>query len=196
MYAQQHACIPPAPPTPLILAGWAHSNDVEKMLRWEETVAWAIDNGCAEVVRAIPDEDFYFVDEPSTYAVGPLGRPMCRPWDFDSKGCPSSEEIDQHLDTLRSHWSEIVGHELAIVTRPFKFTGAKARRLLVQADGTARPAWGGWAHLSLLETERRAFTRFRGAINSAIAPHEVDHVDFTTDAEPVVPGEAPQATRP
>lgn len=195
-YAEHQSCIPPAPPTPLILAGWAYSNDMEKMRRWEETVAWANENGCAEVVRAIPDEDFYFVDDPTTSAVGPLGGPMYRPWDFESKGCPSSEEIAQHLDTLRSHWSEIVGPELANVTRPLKFTGTKVRRLLVQADCAARPPWGGWAHLSSLETERRAFTRFRGAINNAIAPHEVDHVDFTTNAEPVAPGEAPQATRP
>lgn len=195
-FAKASPCTPPSPPKPLILAGWAYSNDLEKMRRWEETVAWANGNSCAEVVGAIPDEDFYFVDEPTTYTIGPLGGPMYRLWDFDSKGRPSSEEIAQHFETLVSHWSEIVGSELAHITHPLIFTGEKARRLLVHADGASRPPWGGWSHLSSVETERRAFTRFRGAINNTIAPHEVDHVDFTTDAEPGTPGDTPQAARP
>ena len=32
-----------------------------------------------------------------------------------------------------------------------------------------------------LETERRTFTHFRAALNKAIAPHEVDPIDFTTE---------------
>jgi hypothetical protein len=44
---------------PLILNGWAYSNDVEKMRRWEETVTWARDNGSPEIIE-IPDEDFYY----------------------------------------------------------------------------------------------------------------------------------------
>jgi len=30
------------------------------MNRWEETVNWAKDNGCEEIVSEIPDADFYF----------------------------------------------------------------------------------------------------------------------------------------
>lgn len=75
-HAEHHPCRPPSPPKPLILAGWAYSNDDEKMLRWEETVNWAKANGCAEIVNGIPDSDFYFVDHPSTYAIGPLGEPL------------------------------------------------------------------------------------------------------------------------
>lgn len=195
-FAKAHPCTPPSPPKPLILAGWAYSNDVEKMQRWEETVAWANDNGCLEFVREILDHDFYFVSESSTYTVGLAGGPMYRPWDFDSKLRPSSEEVARIFETLKCRWSEIVGPELAHITRPFAFTGEKARRLLVLADGSARPPWGGWLSLSHVETERRTFTRFRAAVNYAIAPHEIDHVDFTTDAEPIVPGDAPQAARP
>ena len=195
-YANAHPCTPPSPPVPLILASWAYSNDVEKMRQWEETVAWANGNSCAEVVGAIPDEDFYFVDEPTTHTVGPLGGPMYQPWDFDSKGCPSVEEIAQHLETLISRWSEIIGPEIAHITRPLAFTGKKARRLLVRAEGSARPPWGDWSRLSSVETERRAFTRFREAINKVIAPHEVDHVDFTTAAAHGAQGDARQATRP
>jgi len=172
-------CIPPSPPIPLILAGWAYSNDVEKMQRWEETVAWARNNGCPEIVE-VPDEDFYYAEEPVFHKVGPEGGPMYRPWDFEKKERPSSNQIAEHLETLKSRWQDIAGPELAQVTHPLEFTGAKARRLLVQADDTARPPWGGWSHLSAVESDRRSFTRFRASINRAIAPHVVDHVDFIT----------------
>jgi len=197
-YASTHSCTPPSPPRPLILAGWACSNDIDKMRRWEETVAWATDNGCPEAVRGIADDDFYCVDEPSTYTVGPLGGPMYRPWDSECKVLPPSGEVERHFDTLLARWSEIVGPRLGSITRPIAFTGEKARRLLVHADGTARPPWGSWSHLSHIEGERRTFTHFRAAINAAIAPHEVDHVDFTTEgnAEPGAPGGAPNSDAP
>ena len=94
----------------------------------------------------------------------------------------------RYFETLKSKWAEVVGPELAHITRPLAFTGEKARRLLVFADGSASPPWGGWTYLSSIESERHTFTRFRTAVNDTIAPHEVDHIDFTTDAEPIVPG--------
>lgn len=179
-YARAHPCTPPFPPKPLILAGWVYSSDVDKMRRWEDTVAWASNNGCADLVD-IPAGDFYYDDEPTSYTVGPLGGPMYRPWDSKVKNRPPASEIAKHLEMLISHWQEIVGSDLAQFTRPLGFTGAKARCLLVRADGTARPPWGGWSRLSSVESERRTFTHFRASINKAIAPHEVDHVDFKTD---------------
>lgn len=101
-YAQLHPFAPPSPPKPLILAGWAYSNDVEKMQRWQETVAWAAKNGCTNLVSGIPDSDFYFVEEPTSYEVGPLGGLMYRPWDFEEKSPLSSEKIAQLIDTLVS----------------------------------------------------------------------------------------------
>jgi hypothetical protein len=190
LHATSRHCIPPSPPLPLILAGWAYTNDCEKMQRWEETVAWAERNGCTEIVSEIPDSDFYSVDSPTTYSIGPSGGPMYRSWDFDPKPRPSSEEICRCLVALTNGWSEIVGEDLARVTRPLAFSGMKARRLLVHADANARPPWGEWFRLSRLEPERRTFTQFRAAINKAIAPHETDHVDFITDREP-----APNVTR-
>jgi len=86
--------------------------------------------------------------------------------------------------TLLSDWSHIVGKELASITRPLALTGKKARRLFVSADAAFIPPWGGWSHLSTQEVERRTFTQFRAAINKAIAPHEVDHIDFTTEENP------------
>lgn len=179
-HAQMRPCVPPSPPKPLILTGWVYSNDVEKMRRWEETVAWAISNGCANIVE-IPDQDFYYVEKPTSYAVGPLGGPMYRPWDFKAKDRPPPHQVLEHLEALRSRWRDIAGPELARITRPLVFTGAKARRLLVQADAGARPPWGGWSQLSAVESERRTFTCFRASINRAIAPFEVDHVDFITE---------------
>jgi hypothetical protein len=180
-HAKSRACTPPLPPTPLILAGWIYSNDRDKTQRWTETVAWAYANDCGQLVDKIPDQEFYFVENPSTYSIGPLGGPMYRPWDSEPKPAPSSNVINRSLKVLLSNWSEIVGKELGSTTRPLALTGRKGRRLLVHADSDFRPLWGTWSHLSSIEPERRAFTRFRAAINRAIAPHEIDHVDFTSD---------------
>ena len=144
---------------------------------------WANANGCAHLVTSIPDTDYYFVGELSTYAIGPGGGPMYREWDFEAKNRLSPRDLDQHLERLKLDWSRIVGEQLGRATRPIKFTGKKARRLLVYADGNVRPMWGDWYKLSQSQSERREFTRFRSAINEAIAPHEIDHVDFTTDTE-------------
>ncbi|MBN1900622.1 hypothetical protein JW926_04765 [Candidatus Sumerlaeota bacterium] len=180
-YAQLNPCKPSSPPIPLILAAWTATNDLEKKQRWEETIAWAETNGCSHLVSCIPDQDFYFVEKPTDYMVGPLGVPMYRTWDFETKTRPSSEQIVQLMGILRSHWLEIVGSEIGSITRPLAFTGDKARRLLVFANASFTPPWGGWSYLSRHESERRTFTHFRTAINTAIAPHEVDHIDFITD---------------
>jgi Dna[CI] antecedent, DciA len=180
-YADSHPCTPSRPPTPLILAvRWA-SNDIEKMLRWRETVDWAAANNCTAIVSTISEQDFYQVDKPSNYPIGPLGGPCYRPWDFEAKERPSSEDILKHLDDLSAHWAEIVGSSLAAVTRPLAFTGNKARRLLIQAEGSAVPPWGSWSCLSRDEAKRRTFTRIRSAINKALTPHEVDHIEFITE---------------
>ena len=46
----------PPPPVPLILAGWAYSNDVEKRSRWQETLAWADHHGLGTLLSDIGDE--------------------------------------------------------------------------------------------------------------------------------------------
>lgn len=177
-YAESRPCVPPSPPKPLILAGWAYSNDNEKAQRWQETVAWANAHACPEIVSEIPDADYYFVDSLSAYTIGPLGGPMYQEWNFETKAKPTPRELDEHLRTLSSKWSEIVGNELGRATRPLRFGGQKSRRLLISANANTCPTWGGWSYLSNDESERRAFTRFRAAINKAIVPHEVDHADF------------------
>ncbi len=58
-HARSNSCMPKSPPKPLILAGWAYSSDEEKAERWEEIIAWATSNGCAEIINRIKNEDFY-----------------------------------------------------------------------------------------------------------------------------------------
>jgi hypothetical protein len=47
---------------PLILAGWAYSNDVEKRDRWQETLDWADRHGVADFVNVSP-KNMYSVNE-------------------------------------------------------------------------------------------------------------------------------------
>ena len=180
-YAQLHPCVPPSPPKPLILAGWVYSNDIEKMQRWEETVAWANQNRCTNLVSGIPDSDFYYVEKPISEEIGPLGGPMYRPWDFEAKIRPSSDQLAQFIATLLSRWPEVVGNELASVTRPLAFTGEKARRLLVFANATATPPMGELDASFNARNQTTNFHSFWAAINKAIAPHEIDHIDFIAE---------------
>jgi hypothetical protein len=177
-YADVNNCHPPHPPKPLILSGWIYSNDLERKTRWEETVQWASTNNCLDLVEGIHDSDFYEVEELTTHQIGPLGGPMYLPWDYEEKDLPAQGDIDSYLDRLISNWESIVGKELSRMTKPLMFTGKKARRLLVSYQESFDPPWGGWSHLSDIESERRSFTDFRAAINRAISPHEVDHIEF------------------
>jgi hypothetical protein len=180
-FSETHPCNPSRPPAPLILGGWAFSDDTDKMRVWRETVDWASANGCVGIVEGIADGDFYKVETPTRYSVGPMGGPCYRPWDFEAKVRPSEDELAKHLEYLSVHWADIAGLALSTVTCPIAFTGKKARRLLMQAEDTATPPWGGWSHRSSDEAMRRMFTRFRSAVNKAIRPHEVDHIEFITN---------------
>jgi hypothetical protein len=70
-FAERNNCMPPQPPVPLILAGWAYTSDADKMERWNQTVAWAEENACSDLVQGIGDGDFYTVGDVSSGAVGP-----------------------------------------------------------------------------------------------------------------------------
>lgn len=141
-------------------------------------VNWANINGCIDIVQAVPDEDYYFVEEMSTDPIGPMDGPVYREWNSDPKIRPTSNDLDKYMHILTSHWLEIVGLEAGSITRPIKFTGTKARRLLVWADNNHPAPWGNWFERSNDKAKRITFTKFRTAINAAITPHEVDHIDF------------------
>jgi hypothetical protein len=107
---------------------------------------------------------------------------MYLPWNFDAKPMPDAGSVRTALAVLVKHWPTIVGAELGRMTKPLRFTGKKKRRLVVEAAAEQAPPWGGWDYLAS-GRERRAFTRLRSAINQAIAPLEVDHIDFEPFAD-------------
>lgn len=166
----------PPPPVPLILAGWAFTNDTEKQERWKATVTWADRHGFQGLIGALSAESMYRVEIATKYAVGPMGGPMYLPWTFDPKPALSSAERQQVLRLLEGHWSDVAG-SVASATRPLRLTGRKGRRLLVAARPDAIPLWGTWTTLAK-NGRRRHFTRLRASINAVIAPHRIDHVDF------------------
>jgi len=169
--------MPVKPPVPLILSGWVYSNDAEKIARWNQTIEWAKDSGCEDILGSLKNEDFYFTDEVSTYQVGPFGGPMYRDWDLEAKERPPQEDLEEALQILKNGWSDIATG-FSDATQPLDFTGEKARRLLVTVTKNSPPPWGAWDRLSSVEAERRTFTVFRSAVNEAIKPLEVDHIGF------------------
>jgi hypothetical protein len=177
-YSETHKCYPPSPPKALVLSGWNYTNDLDKKNRWEQTVQWSKNNGCSVLVEQIPKSEFYSVENLTTYAIGPMGGPMHREWDYGSKIRPPTDLLKGNIKTLSENWDKIAGSSLSVITSPIKFTGKKARRLLISADFHYDPPWGTWIERSELETERRTFTDFRKKINKYISPHEVDHIDF------------------
>lgn len=183
-FAESHLCEPEKPPVPLILGGWAGSNDREKRIRWEQTMAWAHANGCTQFLEILADEDFYVVTEKTSYVVGPMGGPMYRDWDFTPKLHPTDDMLGQHLRALKVSWTEgpePVWHH----TAPLEFTGAKARKLTVAADPEFSPPWGTWDSRYPSATARATFTAFRSRVNSLLDGHEVDHVEFVTSVWPI-----------
>jgi|LSQX01.3.fsa_nt_gb hypothetical protein len=177
-FAGHNFCTPSSPPVPLILSGWVFTNDSEKQKRWQKTIEWAKANGCSYIVDNIPEENFYYAYELLTCDIGPTGGSCYRPWDFECKPKHSEKERLSALEHLRANWIETVGNEMGNRMYPKSITGVKGRRLLVYADNTYIPPWGTWDELSFNKAMRITFTNFRAAINKAIAPYEVDHIDF------------------
>ena len=175
----------PEPPWPLVLSGWSYSNDVEKAERWQRMKQWAVEHGLEHWVLSVPKERMYRVWTLTTHEVGPLGGPLKLSWDLESKATIAKDRRRDVVALLQSAWDEVAGLELCNTTWPIELTGQKGRRLLVRASRASSPPWGGWTWRSEDEKERKAFTRFRSAINDLIAPHEIDHVVFdVTDDNP------------
>jgi hypothetical protein len=49
----------PAPPVPLILAGWAYSSDVEKASRWQATHDWANEHAATHLIPDLNEGERY-----------------------------------------------------------------------------------------------------------------------------------------
>lgn len=178
--ARKAHAIASKPPVPLILNGWMFTNDVEKAERWEETKTWAEENGFNQLLAVAPEE-WYSVDKPSNYDIGSLGGPMYPPWRTEPLPIPPPDQVETSFTKLKDNWEEIAG-KLFQYTRPSGITGKKKRRLVVSRLPSAPdPPWGGWDRLAVGDS-RRSFTEFRRAVNSTIAPFEIDHIDFVTES--------------
>jgi hypothetical protein len=164
-----------APPTPLILNGWMFSDDRGKKVRWDQTLAWAKSQELEFLIPALTPDMAYRVDEIREFVrLDPIGRLNEEP-----REVPDNEAVGAAMDILRRDWKKIAGDSLAAATAPVRISGLKKRRLLVLADYSTTPPWGSWTSLvSVGQKRRENFTRLRVAINTAIAPLYVDHVDF------------------
>jgi hypothetical protein len=172
----------PSPPTPLILAGWAFSSDVEKRARWLETVRWAEEWGFTEILQGIKPEMMYEVESPTGYPIVINDVPTYFPLNHELHAIVSEQDAIDVVLFLKENWSDIVGKELSAVTTPLRLTGLKKRRLLVSADPNYTPRWGSWTELAY-SSRREEFTRFRGSVNKAIHPMAVDHIDFVHELQ-------------
>jgi hypothetical protein len=155
-------------------------SDASKHHRLREQLEWAdrydLLDGALARLAAIPVERW------NTGSVGSWNEDSYPPpwhwgWTSDPKPKISAEDATKLIERLRAHWHEIAGQELGRVTSPHRFKGVKRRRLVVLARGDASPPWGSWFFLAR-DGNRRSFTRFRAAVNAAIKPHGVDHIDF------------------
>ena len=52
----------PKPPIPLILAGWVYSNDIEKSIRWKETISWVNDYYPEKSIINLNENEWYYGD--------------------------------------------------------------------------------------------------------------------------------------
>jgi hypothetical protein len=159
----------PEPPRPLILNGWMFSNDMDKKRRWEETKVWIAKYANTELIENLTDADYYKVQELSSYIPYQF-------YDYDVKARPSDIEVNNAMAILKKDWLNIVGTGMGEHTEPYKFSGKKQRRLMVKVNSEFVPPWGSWKHID--STKQEVFRAFRKAINSAIKPVYVDHVDF------------------
>lgn len=167
-----------SPPIPLILAGWAGSNDLEKKARWDDTLEWAERNGLRSEIQLTSDQ-MYCVTEPYGGLVDPYGTPMYLHWRREPSPVPNAEELSRALGLLVDRWPALPPAEVTRITKPLRFTGRKRRRLLVAViTNHPRPPWGTWESLSYDPSRRRCFTELRREVNQVVAPHHVDHIAF------------------
>lgn len=171
----------PPPPRPFILGGWNFSDDWTKKKRWEATLEWANEQGLEHLIPALhPDTEYRVTEIYKFKRLDPFGG-----YNTEPREVPSEKAVEGAVQTLTEKWSEIVGKEIAEMTTPIRISGRKKRRLIVAADETATPPWGSWITLTYSgRDQKEAFTLFRVAINKAIAPVCVDHVDFVFVSTP------------
>lgn len=161
------------PPMPLILAGWIYSSDVDKQDRWKATVRWAEVNNLSHLIPQLEPHEQYCTEHVTTS----YPEQRYRLDRYTERERPTNESLAEALEILKKNWVVIAGDELATACRPTKFSGRKARCLIVTVTSNIQPPWGTWTELAG-GPSRQNFTDFRKRINDAIAPVVVDHIDF------------------
>jgi len=167
------------PPVPLILAASSEA-PATKHWRLGEELIWAQANGCLsealDYLKRLPDDEWE-TSSPERWHRDGYER---RFWSYEEKTRPGDADLAAALRHLQAHWSEIAGSEVSKLTEPIAFSGEKGRRLEVRVTGQGLPPWGSWT--SIDHARRSSFTRLRAAVNAAIKPLEVDHIDFIETA--------------
>ena len=104
---RRSGCQGDAPPIPLILSGWSYSSDRDKQLRWEQTIQWAEQHNCRELIWQIPVTECYFTSHVSTSYPEQQYGPQVHP----PAERPSDETVLAAMDRLRAAWSSVAGAE-------------------------------------------------------------------------------------
>jgi hypothetical protein len=164
---------PYTPPPPLLIfGGWSDSSDHQKAQRWRDTIDWAKSHHVEHLIPELTAEESLIV-----YGLR-SPRPDPRElWHYDPRPKPSREQTEEALRKLKAEWERTIEPHLASLTTPLSFTGRKMRRLVVKADFSSDPPWGSWTSISNRD-QRGTFTQLRKAVNEAIRPLEVDHIEF------------------
>lgn len=157
------------PPPPFILAASGESN-ASKLSRLAGQLLWAQKHDCLpaalRLLAAIPADQWNWGNKESWEQNSYWGENYTFGWTSDPKPKLAKIESVRLVGLLRANWPNIAGQEFAEKSSPFRFTGAKGRRLVCRVRRGSQPPKGS------------AFTALRASINIAIVPHMVDHVDF------------------
>ena len=113
-----------APPLPLILSG---SSDRDKQERWLALVRWGDEHALSHLIPELGPEDQYCTNHLSTS----YPEQHYRPDRYVRRDRPSADALTNAMLVLRRDWHSIAGGELSAICEPTRFTGRKARRLLV-----------------------------------------------------------------
>lgn len=169
----------PKVPVPLILSGAAFSTAAAIRQRWRETIIWAEQHQCMDILLAhyvLPPEG---VDVASNLAgVDSMGNgwwPDNSHWNSEPRPKRTDEDVRNALQALKLNWQSVVGEALSAALDPVAITGPKSRRLVVNVITEVVPPWGTWESAN---ADPASFRDFRRRVNTLIAPLEVDHIDF------------------
>jgi hypothetical protein len=175
---QQNPAWPPVP-VPLILSGAAFSTATAIRQRWRETLVWAESHGCMDVLLrhyVAPHSGMDVANQLSGVDDDGNGWwPDTSHWNTEPRATHTSDEVRNAIHELKANWLEVAGESLCSALDPVEITGPKSRRLVVMVLKEVSPPWGSWESVS---SNPGAFRDFRHRVNVAIAPLEVDHIDF------------------